>query len=329
MQLGCTLPVSEHDRIIAPGGLQIGLDDSISEVMVNGPDQVFIEKAGFLQQVKGVSLGEKSLMVAVKNIARRLGDDISESKPILDSRLPDGSRVAAVIPPCSLSGVTLTIRKFNTRHFEMQDLINAGTLDRPLANRLEDYVLARKNILISGGTGSGKTTLLNILGKFIPEDERLLLIEDTAEIQMAQSNLVRFEARQAQNGVPAVAIRDLLKAALRHRPDRIILGEIRGGEAFDLLQLLNTGHSGTLSTIHANSARQGLARFTSCVLQSGVDLPYRAIKTNIGDSLNVVIQIERRPGRRFIAEVLEMNGYDPDADLYDFGAVYLAKREST
>ena len=304
------------------------LDDSISEVMVNGPDQVFIEKGGFLEQVKGVSLGEKSLMVAVKNIARRLGDDISEAKPILDSRLPDGSRVAAVIPPCSLRGVTLTIRKFTARRFEMEDLIRSGMLDRSLANRLEDYILSRKNLLISGGTGTGKTTLLNILGRFIAEDERILLIEDTAEIQMSQPDLVRFEARQAQNGVPAVPIRDLLKAALRHRPDRLILGEIRGGEAFDLLQLLNTGHSGTLSTIHASSARQGLARFTSCVLQSGVELPYRAIKTNIADSLNVVVHIERRPGHRFISEVIEINGYDPDTDLYDFGAVYLAKREN-
>jgi len=298
------------------------LDDSISEVMVNGADRVFIEKDGFLQQVKGVSLGEKALMVAVKNIARRLGNDISEAKPILDSRLPDGSRVAAVIPPCSLSGVTLTIRKFNTRHFEISDLIHAGTLDQPLANRLEDYVLGRKNILISGGTGTGKTTTLNILAKFIPEDERILLIEDTAEIHITQSNLVRFEARQEQNGVRPVVIRDLLRAALRHRPDRILLGEVRGAEAFDLLQLLNTGHSGTLSTIHANSARQGLARFTSCVLQSGVDLPYRAIKTNIGDSVNVVIHIERRPGRRFISEVLEINGYNPDADLFDYCAIF-------
>jgi len=167
------------------------LDDSISEVMVNGPDRVFIEKQGFLQQVPGVSLGERSLMVAVKNIARRLGDEISESKPILDSRLPDGSRVAAVIPPCSLAGVTLTIRKFNTRHFEMEDLIREGTLDRALANHLEDYVLARKNILICGGTGTGKSTLLSILGKFIPPEELVLVIEDTAEIQLPQQNLVR------------------------------------------------------------------------------------------------------------------------------------------
>jgi len=303
------------------------LDDSISEVMVNGPDHVFVEKAGYLQEVPGVSLSERSLMVAVKNIARRLGDDISEAKPILDSRLPDGSRVAAVIPPCSLTGITLTIRKFSARHLEMEDLIRAGTLDRALANRLEDYVLSRKNLLVSGGTGSGKTTLTAGLARFIPPDERILLIEDTAEIRLRHQNLVRFEARREQRGVPAVSIRDLLKASLRHRPDRILLGEIRGGEAFDLLQLLNTGHSGTLSTIHANSAKQGLARFTSCVLQSGIDLPYRAIKTNIADSLHVVVQVERRPGYRFISEVLEINSYDADADLFDYCILYAAKRD--
>jgi pilus assembly protein CpaF len=303
------------------------LDESISEVMVNGSEHVFIERNGFLERVPSIAIGDRALMVAVKNIARRLGDDISESKPILDSRLPDGSRVAVVIPPCSLGGVTLTIRKFNTRDFQMEDLIAAGTLDRAVANRLEDYVLTRKNILISGGTGTGKSTLLSILGKFIPPEERTLVIEDTAEIHLTQQNLVRFEARREQNGLGAVSIRDLLKASLRHRPDRILLGEIRGGEAFDLLQLLNTGHSGTLSTIHANSARQGLARFTSCVLQSGVDLPYLAIKTNIADSLNVVVHIERRPGRRYVSEILEINGYEPDADLFDYGAVFLSKRD--
>jgi pilus assembly protein CpaF len=303
------------------------LDDAISEVMVNGPDHIFIEKDGFVEPVPGIHLGEKSLMVAVKNIARRLGDDISESKPILDSRLPDGSRVAAVIPPCSVNGVTLTIRKFNARHFAVEDLVQAGTLERWLANQLEAYVLARKNILIAGGTGSGKTTMLNVLGKFIPSDERVLLIEDTSEIHMGQDNLVRFEARQPQNGLPAVTIRDLLKASLRHRPDRIILGEIRGGEAFDLLQLLNTGHSGSLSTVHATSARQGLARFTSCVLQSGVDLPYRAIKTNVGDSVNVVVHLERRPGRRFVSEVVEIHGYDPDRDEYNYGFIFDRHKE--
>jgi pilus assembly protein CpaF len=303
------------------------LDDTVSEVMVNGSDHIFIEKGGFLQEIRGLSLGEKSLMIAVKNIARRLGDDISEAKPILDSRLPDGSRVAAVIPPCSLNGVTLTIRKFNVRHFTVSDLVEAATLERWLANQLEDCVLARKNILISGGTGTGKTTLLNVLAKFIPEDERILLIEDTAEIQIDHPNLVRLEARQAQNGLPAVTIRDLLKAALRHRPDRIILGEIRGGEAYDLLQLFNTGHAGSLSTVHATSARQALARFTSCVLQSGVEIPYRAIKTNIGHSVNVVIQLERRPGRRFVSEVFQINGFDGDVDEYDSATIFASGKE--
>lgn len=294
-------------------------DDSISEIMVNGSSRVFIERDGLLEQVPDLNLSEKSLMVAVKNIARRLGDDISEQKPILDSRLPDGSRVAAIIPPCSIHGITLTIRKFNSRHFTIEDLVNSGSLDSQLAVRLRTYIENRQNILISGGTGTGKTTLLNALGGFIPNEDRILLIEDTSEIQLEKPNLVRFEARQAQPGIPAVTIRDLLKASLRHRPDRIILGEIRGGEAFDLLQLLNTGHSGTLSNVHASSAQQAISRFTSCVLQSGVDLPYRAIKTNIADSLNVIVQLERRPGRRYVSEVLEINGYDPDADIYNFG----------
>jgi pilus assembly protein CpaF len=219
-------------------------------------------------------------------------------------------------------GMAIAAVKFNSRHFEFDDLIAAGTLDRALANLLEDYVLARKNILVAGGTGAGKTSLLNSMARLIPEDERLLLIEDTAEMQINHSNLVRLEARPAQNGVPAIAIRDLLKAALRHRPDRLLLGEVRGGEAFDLLQLLNTGHAGTISTIHANSAREGLSRFTSCVLQSGIEIPYRAIKSNIADSLNVVIQIERKPGRRLISEVIEVKSYDPDTDLFDYRSIF-------
>jgi len=299
-------------------------DDSVSEIMVNGPGCIFIERAGVLEQVRDLSLTEKSLMVAVKNIARRLGDDISEAKPILDSRLPDGSRVAAVIPPCSIHGVTLTIRKFNSRNFTVEDLVRRGTLDSDLATRLQTYVQNRQNILISGGTGSGKTTLLNALGMFIPDDDRILLIEDTSEIQLKKPNLVRFEARQAQPDMPAITIRDLLKASLRHRPDRIILGEIRGGEAFDLLQLLNTGHSGTLSTVHASSATQALARFTSCVLQSGIELPYRAIKSNIADSLNVLIQLDRRPGKRFVSEVIEIRGYNSENDRYELSSIFAA-----
>jgi pilus assembly protein CpaF len=298
------------------------LDPDISEIMVNGPERIFIEKAGHLQAVPEVKLTSEALIVAVKNIARRLGDDISDSKPILDSRLPDGSRVAAVLPPCSIHGVALTIRKFNSHKFKMKDLIEVGTVTTELATLLEELVGRRKNILISGGTSSGKTTLANVLTEFIPNHERVVLIEDTAEIQIQKENLLRFETRREQNGLPAVTIRDLLKATLRHRPDRIILGEIRGGEAFDLLQLLNTGHKGTLSTIHANSASQGISRFTTCVLQSGVEMPYRAIKTNIADSLDVIVQIERRPGRRFVSQVLEIASYNPETEAYHLCSLY-------
>jgi Flp pilus assembly CpaF family ATPase len=224
-------------------------------------------------------------------------------------------------------GMAIAAVKFNARHFGVEELVQAGTLERWLAHQLEAYVLARKSILIAGSTGSGKTSMLNLLGQFIPADERILLIEDTSEIHMGHDNLVRFEARQEQNGLPAVTIRDLLKAALRHRPDRLILGEIRGGEAFDLLQLLNTGHSGSLSTVHATSAKQALARFTSCVLQSGVDLPYLAVKTNVGDSVNVVVQLERRPGRRFVSEVAEIHGYDPDRDEYNCSFIFDGHKE--
>jgi pilus assembly protein CpaF len=304
------------------------LDPDVSEIMVNGPDRIFIEKDGYVQAVPKITLTHESLMVAVKNIARRLGDDISEAKPLLDSRLPDGSRVAAVIPPCSIHGVTLTIRKFNSHRFRIENLIEVGTLSDELAATLREYVINRKNILICGGTGVGKTTFLNVLAQAIPEHERIVLLEETAEIQIQKENVVRFEARREQNGLPPVTIRELLRTTLRHRPDRIILGEIRGGEAFDLLQLLNTGHSGTLSTVHASSATQGISRFTSCVLQSGVEIPYRAIKTNIADSLDVVIQLERRPGARFVSEVLEIRGYDPEADRYDLYRAYVRQEES-
>src|SRR5579864_2882354 len=290
------------------------LDPDISEIMVNSGSRIFVEKNGELTPVPGITISEQALCAAVKNIARRLGDDISEAKPILDSRLPDGSRVAAVLPPCSIDGITLTIRKFNTRHFTMADLIQNGTLNTNTAEFLQERVGSRQNILISGGTGTGKTTLLNILADFIPDEERILLIEDTAELNIRKSNLVRFETRREQTGIPAVTIRDLLKAALRHRPDRIIVGEVRGGEAFDLLQALNTGHSGSLCTLHANSARQAIARFSDCVLQSGIELPHRAIMANIGNSVDLLIHIARIRGRRCISEVAAVQGFDSAGD---------------
>lgn len=296
------------------------VDPQVTEIMVNGSGPVFIERDGRLELVVGVRLREQSLQVAVRNMARALGDDISEEKPLLDSRLPDGSRVAAVFSPCSLGGTTLTIRKFQSRQFTVEELVRVGTLTTEMVMRVHQAMDRRENILISGGTSTGKTTVLNALSAHLPPDDRVIVIEDTAELQLQKPNLVRFEARREQPGVPAVTIRELLRGTLRHRPDRIIVGEVRGGEAFDLLQALNTGHSGTLSTIHANSAQQALARFTTCVLQSGVDLPYQAIRHQIADSLHLLLHLERQGKRRLATELVRLRGYDAERDRYQLEA---------
>jgi len=260
--------------------------------------------------------------VAARNIARALGDEVSVESPILDSRLPDGSRVAIVLSPVSVGGTTLTIRKFQNKRYNAQELMRIGTLTPEVLTELENAVLARKNILISGGTGTGKTTLLNALAAFIPEEERVVVIEDTSEIQIDKPNLVRFEARQEQQDLPAVTIRDLLKATLRHYPGRIVLGEVRGGEAFDLLQAMNTGHQGTLSTIHANSGSLTLTRFATCGMMSGIELPHRTVRTNIGDALDLLVHIERRQGKRCVTEVLRVRGYDALEDRYELETIY-------
>jgi pilus assembly protein CpaF len=294
------------------------LDPHISEVMVNGSGRVFVERCGGLEAVADVTIREQNLRVAVRNLARVLGDEVSEDRPLLDSRLPDGSRVAAALPPVSLGGTTLTIRKFQSRFFSTDELVEIGTLTRAQLVSLRRAIEARDNVLISGGTGTGKTTLLNALAAFLPQNDRLVLIEDTAELQLQASNIVRFEARREQAGVPAVTIRDLVRATLRHRPDRILVGEVRGAEAFDLLQALNTGHSGTLSTIHANSAEQALTRFASCVMQSGLDVPYQAVRLGLAECLQLLVHLERRHGHRVVTQVVRLRRYIPATDTYEF-----------
>jgi pilus assembly protein CpaF len=298
------------------------LDDDISEVMVNASGRVFIERLGELAEVPDLAVDTKHLNIAVKNIARLLGDDISEAKPILDARLPDGSRVAAMLAPCSVGGTTLTIRKFGKRQFSVEDLVRVGSLNGEIADHLLMAVEGKKNFLISGGTGAGKTTLLNALLSAVPGHERIILIEDTAEIQLCKPNLVRFEARRASVDLPEVPIRELIKASLRHRPDRIIVGEVRGGEAFDLLQALNTGHSGSISTIHANSCLQALSRLAHCVVQSGIGIPYASIRGQIAESLDLVVQVERRQGKRLVTEVVMVGGLDYARDDFELHTIY-------
>lgn len=299
-------------------------DPEVTEIMVNGSRRVFVERNGLVQEVDGLQVEARNLKVAVQNIARALGDDVSEAQPILDARLPDGSRVAAVVPPCSIGGTTLTIRKFQTRFFTADELVRIGTMPSEVLDVVGDAIARNQNILVSGGTSTGKTTLLNALTAFLPPEDRIVVIEDTAELQIDAPNVVRFEARREQGAWPAVTIRDLLRATLRHRPDRIIVGEVRGGEAFDLLQALNTGHSGSLSTIHANSATQALARFSSCVVQSGVDLPYQAVRHQIADAINLVLHLGRHHGQRLVQELVRVGRYEAEHDVYSVDVLFRA-----
>jgi pilus assembly protein CpaF len=297
-------------------------DPAITELMVNdGGQRVFVERNGGLELLADRSLEPRNLTVAIKNIARACGDEISEAQPILDARLEDGSRVAAMFPPCAVAGPALTIRKFG-RRYALDDLVENGTLSATLAQRLVEAIKAERNILISGGTGTGKTTLLNALAARIPADNRIVVIEETSEIHLDKPNLLRFEARRAQiplgheSPLPAVTIADLLRATLRHRPDRIIVGEVRGAEAFDLLQALNTGHLGSLSTIHANSADQALTRLAHCVLTANVGLPHRSIREAIALAIHLVVHIARVNGGRCVTEVVSVRGFDAAADRF-------------
>ena len=297
-------------------------DPAITEVMVNeGGRRVFVERDGTLEPVPDRHLEARNLTAAIKNIARACGDEISDAQPLLDARLEDGSRVAAMFPPCAVAGPALTIRKF-TRRYSLEDLVRVGTVTPDLASELTVALANQQNILISGGTGTGKTTLLNALAAYIPDDERIIVIEDTAEIHLTKPNLLRFEARRAQvpfgqeTALPPVTITDLLRATLRHRPDRILLGEVRGAEAFDLLQALNTGHLGTLSTIHANAAEQALTRLAHCVLTANVGLPHRSIREAIALAIQIIVHISREHGRRRVTEVAHVRGYDTRRDRF-------------
>ena len=299
-------------------------DPTVTEVMVNaGGRLVFVERGGSVEAVPNRTLESRNLTVAIKNIARACGDEISEAQPILDARLEDGSRVAAMFPPCAVTGPVLTIRKF-THRFSLEELVEVATMTADTAATLTEAIATRRNVLISGGTGTGKTTLLNAVAARIPENDRIAVIEDTSEIHLDKPNLLRFEARRAvlplaqEAPLPAVTIAELVRATLRHRPDRILLGEVRGPEAFDLLQALNTGHLGSLTTIHANSAEQALTRLAHCVLMANVGLPHTSIREAIAWAIHTIVHLERIGERRQVTQVLSITDYDRASDRFVF-----------
>ncbi|MBQ9503192.1 MAG: Flp pilus assembly complex ATPase component TadA [Lentisphaeria bacterium] len=287
--------------------------DDISEIMVNGPNQVYVEHKGMLYRTDAAFADDNQVLASIERIVAPLGRRIDESSPMVDARLADGSRVNAIIPPLSLVGPTITIRKFTRTPLQARDLVNFGSISPEMVKFLAVCVAVRKNIIISGGTGSGKTTLLNVLSSFLPNRERIVTIEDAAELQLHQEHIVRLEARPPNiEGRGEVTIRDLVRNSLRMRPDRIVVGECRGGEALDMLQAMNTGHDGSLTTIHANSPRDALARLETLVLMSGFDLPLRAIREQVASAINIIVQITReRDGSRKvvnISEIVKMEG---------------------
>jgi len=303
------------DDILGYGPLdQLLRDDSITEVMVNGHDQVYVERDGRLERAKVTFADDAHLLRIIDKIVSQVGRRIDEASPMVDARLPDGSRVNAIIPPLSLKGPTLTIRKFSRDPYTINDLIAFGTLSSQAAQFLAACVRGKLNVLISGGTGTGKTTTLNALSAFVPADERIVTIEDAAELQLQQEHVITLEARPPNaEGQGEVRIRELVRNALRMRPDRIIVGEVRGAETLDMLQAMNTGHEGSLTTIHANSPRDGLSRLETLVMTAGVELPHRAIREQIASAFDVLVQIQRLvEGSRRITHVSEVVGMESD-----------------
>jgi len=304
-----------EDEVLGHGPLEpLLLDPTISDILVNGPKQVYVERFGKLELTEVQFNDDAHLMNIIDRIVSAVGRRIDESSPMVDARLKDGSRVNVIIPPLALDGPILSIRRFGIELLSVDDLIRLGTIDEPLAKVLNGIVHGRLNVVISGGTGTGKTTLLNILSAFVPVTERVVTIEDSAELQLQQPHVVRLEMRPPNiEGKGGVTQRDLVRNALRMRPDRIIVGEVRGPEALDMLQAMNTGHDGSLTTIHANSPRDALGRIETMVSMTGISFPMRALRAQMASAINVVLQIARdEDGRRRLTSLQEINGMEGD-----------------